>query len=223
LARQGNYITDFALDEIKYIIGPGDLFEIYIEKNKYIKEVNPEGKILLKKIGEINVNNFTLKEAKAEIIYRIKKYNNIARSYVNLFLPKKIRVFITGAVSKPGIYEVAANHRLTDVLTRAKWFRTDARKSLITITPKNGKSISINIGKFLVNGELESNPYIGQGFVIHVPFVDYTENTVTIRYKDWNVDVQVEDSETIADVILKFNSYQYAPPKNPIEIILRKG
>ncbi len=209
-------ILDAPIIDSLYMVGPGDVFDIHIEAKTISTQINAEGKIVLKKYGVFDATGKNLKETKDSLLILIKDYENLSRCFISLKNPKKVRVVVSGSVSKPGIYEIPSTYRITDALERSHGFNNDARKSLIFIKSSSGDSSAINISNFYKHGDLTQNPYVKQGTIIHVPPVDYNSPFVTIRFQKWDVTVQLEKEETLLDLIQKFNSYQFNPPRGTV-------
>ena len=211
------YVTDFPIDESEYVVGPGDLFEIHIEEDKHFYEVNPEGNIVLENIGVVPVADSILAVAKKALLKKIQSVNKNINCYVNLKRPKTMFVFVTGAVNIPGVHRTRGNIRVSDLIVHAKWFRPDAQKGTVKITSKTGTSKTVDLGKFLIHGDLENNPYITQGDIIYVPFIDYSKPYVTIRRNNTTNDVQLEEDDTLEDLLAKHQGYQaYTPPNSVV-------
>jgi len=208
---QEPFVGDFSLVDSVYIVGPGDLFQIFSESFSIEKQVNAEGNLILNRIGVLHVDGLTLKEARKLILDNLQTSHKRANCFVNLSKPKVMRIFVTGAVKNPGVYQVNGNNRLSDGIELAKGFSLLAQKSEIQLISKDGSSQNISLKKFLSSGDLQSNPYLTQGCIIHVPFIDYAKSWVTIRTDSGSFVVQVEPDETILDLIIK--SHSFAPPE----------
>lgn len=214
------YIGDFQIDENLYKIGPGDLFQIFIESSAMEKQVNAEGNILLSRIGIIHLDGLSLKEAKSLILDNLQTSHKRANCFVNLSRPKKMRVFLTGAVKEPGVYEVPGNYRLSDGLEKADGFSILAQKDNIRILSKDGSFQDVNFRKFALNGDLQSNPYLTQGCVIQVPFIDFKNPTVNVKTDSGSFTVQMEPGETVLDLILK--AHNFAPPEPYTAVVVKE-
>jgi protein involved in polysaccharide export with SLBB domain len=206
------YITDFSLTDSLYLVGPGDQFHICVGEKSFYRHVNAEGNLLLKDIGVIAVDSLTLKEAKHRILENLQAKNKNLLCFVNIHKPKSIRVFVTGAVKIPGIYELEGNMRLSDALQLAGEFTYKSKMDEIKITHKNGTEEIVNIKNFFMEGMLTANPYLDQGAIIHVPFIDYNQPLVHVR-RDFIMQIlQLHQNETLEDIIIKFNSYKDSIP-----------
>ena len=93
----------------KYQLGPGDKLLIrvfgYDEFNSEVI-VLPDGTINVSRIGSINVNGLTLKDAKKQLSYSYSKIFRNPIIYVDLLKTRPIRVAVSGEVNRPGIYSI---------------------------------------------------------------------------------------------------------------------
>jgi len=213
------YVGDAPLVDSLYVVGPGDLFQISFEASSVEKQVNPEGNIILNRIGIIHVGGLTLKAAETRILDYLQTAYRRSNCFVNLRRPKTIRVFITGAVNLPGIYQLPGNFRLSDALNMAGNFSVLAQRQDIQI--QSGDSIRIgNIQKFMSMGDLSFNPYLTQGCIIKVPFIDYDKPWVTVARDSETFVIQMNPGENAQDLML--SSYSFAFPATYSALLVRE-
>lgn len=181
---------DRRIDPEKYMVGPGDEFMLYLwgqlDQGQLLR-VNPEGKLLVPYVGPIEVADRSLAEAKKKIIRRVKtRYDKIEVS-VELSNVRKFRVFVTGEVEIPGTYQAWAVDRVSDMIKKTGGIRVTAgrvktagigetarsreigSRRNIRLSHLNGKTIVVDLDRFLTIGDLEANPYLKAGDVIYVP------------------------------------------------------
>ena len=93
----------------KYQLGPGDRLLIrvfgYDEFNSEVI-VLPDGTINVTRIGSIDVNGITLKEAKKQLSNSYSKIFRDPIIYLDLVKTRPIRVSVSGEVNRPGIYSI---------------------------------------------------------------------------------------------------------------------
>ena len=93
----------------RYNLGPGDKLLIRVfGYDKFNSEVIvlPDGTINVSRIGSIDVNNITLKDAKQLLS---KAYSKIFRDpiiFLDLVKTRPIKVVVSGEVNRPGIYSI---------------------------------------------------------------------------------------------------------------------
>jgi len=203
-ANLNSYATDYPVVDTLYKVGPGDVFQILFDFSSMEKQVNPEGNIILNRIGVIHLEGLTLKAAEKLILDNLQTTYKRANCFVNLRQPKMVRIFVTGAVNAPGSYEVPGNYRISDALKMAKSFSVLAQRGSIQL--QSGEDVqTVDLRKFLQAGDLNSNPYVTQGCIIKVPFVDYQKPWVTVARDSGSFIIQMQPGETVQDLVL--NSY----------------
>jgi protein involved in polysaccharide export with SLBB domain len=218
LSDRTPYVTDYPLMDSLYVVGPGDVFQLHYEASSLEKQVTPEGDIFLNRIGAVHVDGLTLRAAKKRILDKLATAFKRSDCFVGLSRPKTMRVFVTGAVNTPGTHEIPGNFRLSDALKIAGGFSAAAQKGVILITTED-TVLQVNLRGFLMEGDLSSNPYLPQGAVIHVPYVDYSRPWVTIRRNAESFATQMEPGETLADAV--FKSYSFTSPTPYSALLVR--
>ena len=190
---------DLEIDPDAYIVGPGDVLQLYVwgEFDQAIPvSVNPEGFALVPTIGAFNVSGQTLSQAKKSIIKaaQIEKYPGVEIT-VTLVSMRFFTVYLTGAVLTEGAHMVHPTTRISDLIklgggflddlkgtsieetvagkkfTRARQFmpQPTARRS-INIRHSNEQTDLVDLAMFLATGNVQHNPYVRMGDVIHVPY-----------------------------------------------------
>ncbi len=181
-------IQTFPLEERinpeKYIVGPGDLFNINIltsENLNFNIKINPSGNLMVPGVGVIElgaVNLHTARELIQKSIMDTYKNANINISLMNI---REFRVQISGGVNEPGFYTVTPITRLHDLINEAGGFHQLAKEYGIQMTRSSGKVDTINYFEYQLNGALESNPQFLENDRIFVPFGNIEEEGVVIK------------------------------------------
>ena len=213
------YSSDQSVVDSLYIVGPGDVFQIVYEANAVEKQVTPEGNISLNRMGVVQLQGLTLREAKKRILDRLLTSYRRENCFVTLARPKIMKIYVTGAVNNPGTFEVPGNLRLVDAIKAAGGFSGLAQKEEVQIITGETKHTA-RVQKFMREGDLASNPYLPQGVVVHVPFVDYSKPWVTVRRGGETFTIQTEPGETLVDAV--FKSYGFSPPAPYVAILVRE-
>lgn len=116
-----------AIDPEKYIIGPGDLFQINIwgaVSEEHQVRISPENKMIIPNVGEVTFKSLILAQAKNEIEQAIINRYKRAQISISLVAIRKFRVFVSGAVRRPGSVVVNANTRVSEVIEAVGGFKT---------------------------------------------------------------------------------------------------
>ena len=189
---------DRAIDPESYIVGPGDILQLYIwgEFDQPIAVfVNPEGYALVPTIGAFDVSNHTLAEVKEQIISAAhnEKYPGVEIT-LTLESMRFFTVYLTGAVLTEGAFSVHPITRLSDLIERGGGFVDDLRGTVeetisgkkvtrarlsqvqpmarrsIRVRSLDGSTEVVDLAMFLATGDLTLNPYLKMGDVVHVPY-----------------------------------------------------
>jgi len=188
---------DRPVDPNSYIVGPGDGFVVYIwgQVNQFHELiVTPEGKLIVPYVEPIPVAGLTLAEAKKKVVQKVREHYRVDVS-VELKALRRIRVFVTGQVARPGAYDVSPAHRAMDVLSSV-----GSRRN-IRIFRRNGDTLWVDLDRFLNLGDLSANPYLEAGDVIYVPpRGDVVHIYGAVKIGNRNA-YELRSGETIADLI----------------------
>lgn len=190
---------DREVDPDLYVVGPGDVLQLYIwgEFDQDIPfEINPEGYALVPTIGSYHVAGRTLSEAKRIITEAARaKYQGVDMT-LTLQSMRFFTAYVTGAVLKgEGAHVISPVTRVSDLIDLAGGFLDDyqgtersttgegeevtrlfdltkeptARRS-VRVMHKDGTVDEIDLAMFVATGDIQHNPYILMGDVVHVGF-----------------------------------------------------
>lgn len=163
---------DKKIDPNEYIVGPGDQFTIYlwgqIDKPQ-IATVNPEGKLLVPYVGPIDVSDLSLTKAKEKILRRVQERYRKIQVSVELSSIRRFLVYLTGQVNSPGIYRLSAVNRVLNAINSAGGLARGASRRNIEIYRQNGDTLHADLIRFYRLGDLDANPYVTMGDIIHIP------------------------------------------------------
>lgn len=168
-------ILEAELEEASYIVGPGDMFNLYIFsefENIFDLIISPEGQLAIPSVGMIELINLDLKTAKEKILEAVKEHYLHAQASVHLFGLRKFRVYITGEVVVPGTYFVQGSDRLSDVVEVAGGLNDWANDTALEIRHLDGTTDIINLTRFYRNAEKEHNPFLRGGDMIFAKSID---------------------------------------------------
>jgi protein involved in polysaccharide export with SLBB domain len=179
-----------------YFVGPSDVLALNIWSSPPVilsVTVTPEGTVLIPLVGEVDVENLSLAEAKRVIVEKIRTmYRGTAEPSVTLVKPRKVLVTVRGFVLNAGSFTVSAGNRVDKVIDRANSVSpTQTQEQLnqillggsvrnISVKHRDGTVSHVDILKFQATGEDQWNPYLREGDLIIVPRHDYRRNVVGI-------------------------------------------
>ena len=123
-------ITEGAIEPSKYIVGPGDLFSIFIGGPTPFQAIIPisvSGSLIALDAGSLDAAGKSLLDVQSEAIELLQsKYTNVSIE-VNLLQPRRYYVHVSGAVPEPGRYLMFPLSRLDDAVQQAFAAQVGAR------------------------------------------------------------------------------------------------
>ncbi|MCA9755424.1 MAG: SLBB domain-containing protein [Candidatus Eisenbacteria bacterium] len=172
------------VDPDTYRLVPGDRLLVGIwgdRPESYRTVVTPDGHLVVPDLLAVDVRNLTLSAAR-----------DAARTALAPLYPRKpvelhllglgnFRVAVTGAVSKPGLYDLNGTQRLSDLLREAEGVRKEASlrririrsndEALVDLEPSTAMTHGreVDHASWYVNGDLDANPHLRPGDTVEVP------------------------------------------------------
>ncbi len=116
-----------------YKVGPGDVLNYYnlttSSNNMQFVTVSPECSVFIPRVGEVNVRNMTITQAKAAVIAKVKEQQSNAVITLSLYKPRKVFVTLSGNTINNGIYSLPASYRIsTAILAISKMSESDQKQ-----------------------------------------------------------------------------------------------
>ncbi|MNX68774.1 Polysialic acid transport protein KpsD precursor [compost metagenome] len=158
-----------------------------------------EGRIYLPSIGEVDVNKRTTAQVQSDLLKRLGGRLKGLKASVLLVKTRKINVYVTGLVKRPGIVTVPVLSRLSVALARTGGVLPEGSKRRITLTHADGKSEVLDWYKFVNRGDLKANPRLAAGDVINVPPLGNQVNIGGAVYRPGQYEML--PNETIEDLL----------------------
>ena len=191
LAQAGQATRDSYTD---YEVGPEDLLEVQVygqdNLNRQVR-VNGQGEITLPLVGVVQVKGLSPQKIEKRLV-ELYGSNYLRQPQISVAVKeyRHQRVAVTGAVDKPGTYEMIGPRTLLEMLALAgglqdKGTTTKAGDVVHVIRRQGGRetkggpgapftpqadTMVINLKRLLVEGDAKLNIPIRHGDVIHVPF-----------------------------------------------------
>jgi protein involved in polysaccharide export with SLBB domain len=141
--------------------------------------VDPKGNIFIPKVGPITVLGVSNQDLNSIVLKSVKRvYKANVEVYVTLLSTQKVKVFLTGLVNKPGLYEGQSADSVLRFIDQAKGIRADIGGLRQIQLRRNNKTIkNIDLYDFLSSGTMPRLP-LQDGDVI---FVGSRQGIVTIE------------------------------------------
>jgi len=179
--------------------------DVYGASESYFQaEISPEGYAILENIGPVNLNGLTLEKAKLRLTNRFKKVYpgiQLKNTFLNISvgIPRAIRINITGEVNLPGTYNFSAFNTLYNALYVAGGITEKATLRDIKLYRNNKLISSVDVYKFLTEGDSRSNVRLENNDLILVgPYTNriFVEGAVKTAGK-----FEMKANETLSDLI----------------------
>ena len=117
--EQYEILLDRRIDPDEYVVGPGDYLSVYLWgelDQEYAGRVTPDGEVIIPTVGAVMVSDVTLSAAGDRIREAVgRTYTNLDVT-INLLRPRRFRLFVTGQVERPNMYEANSLMRVSDLL-----------------------------------------------------------------------------------------------------------
>ncbi|MDW8464785.1 MAG: SLBB domain-containing protein [Chloroherpetonaceae bacterium] len=163
-------VASQALAPPNYTVNAGDGLFIGIYSQTYTSyqlTVTPEGKIILPRVGELEVKNLTIPELKARLTAMLSKTYKRAEVSVALVSLRSFEVEILGETLYPTKVRVSAAERISDALAKSGVVLRTASLRQITLRRSNpDTTMQLDLLPYYRLLETRDNHYLREGDVI---------------------------------------------------------
>ncbi len=201
------FMMEDAIDPDTYQLGPMDALTITLRGSVPVimrgVVVNPMGEVVLPTIGNINLRDLTITEARVRIAEHAARYYRFDQLSVTLDVPKPVAVHLTGEAPRPGLQYVPASTRVDRVVLSNIFTAASARNVAVTSDNNGGSGAESQMAIPAVSGITPATPFnlanlqkefdLGDNRLHH-----YSLRNVTIEHRD--------GSRSSADIIGYFYS-----------------
>ena len=159
----------------EYEIGPEDLLEIFVWKEKDLQRevlVRPDGWLTFPLVGNVSAKGKTAQQLQDEIATRLRKYIPDPNVSISVKKVAGYKIFIIGKVNKPGEFVVGRYIDVIQALTLAGGLTPFASESNIKILRKENDKETVLLFDYSdvrKGKELQQNIMLKSGDVIIVP------------------------------------------------------
>ena len=182
IVKTSSFNSEEEIQKDIYILGPGDVLSIEflgttIEKDSY--QILNDGSISLPLAGDFYFTGKTIKQAKNEIVERLKV--EILKPTISITLEKArpISVFVLGEINNPGFYTLSNSSSsslgLPNLVTAIKsaggitnetYLKNVELLRLLPGNKKEYKKAELNLLDLIFEGQTKNNPYLFDGDII---------------------------------------------------------
>ena len=161
------------LSATSYRMTAGDTYELQIQLgsdrvNTFPLVLQDDYQLDIPYVGAVDVRERMFRDARREIVRRIKE--QVPARFVSFVLkqPALFDVFVYGGVGNPGIYTVTPLSRVSDLITVAGGPQAGSSLRRVELT-HDDITRAIDLTRFSTHGELDANPTLTPGDRVRVP------------------------------------------------------
>jgi polysaccharide export outer membrane protein len=155
-----------------YVLGPEDVIAVEVARHPDMNTealVLEDGTITVSRVGRLSVTGKTVQELQQLLT---QKYLEILRKpevTVGVKTPRVERVFVNGAVNKPGAVDLKKeNWRITEALAQAGGLSLRPDWVTMTLTRKSGGTVNVPVEQILAHPESSENLPLQPGDILIV-------------------------------------------------------
>jgi protein involved in polysaccharide export with SLBB domain len=175
VAAPASPLLDRPINRATYVLGAGDEVNVSIlggvNRNHTIP-VLPEGSVLVPAVGVVRVAGLTLDDAEDRVRAAVLRLYRDVQVRVGLSRVRQFKVFVVGNVEDPGVRVASAVTRVSEVVEGISPAGSIRRNVLVRRA--SGDTLSVDLARFLLTGDLTQDPALRDGDVLVVPTVGET-------------------------------------------------
>ena len=200
----------------RYVLAPPDVIQIHApvssEVNGSTRQIDPQGNISLKLLGEVKVAGLTPEEAAAKIKRLLDRYYVDPQVSVEVRGYNSKNVYVMGEVVRKGPYVYTGRDTLLDVLAKAHPTFLGWRAKIEVIRPdpvtKERKKLVVDLDKMIREGDPSMNVLLEEGDVVYVPPTPLAWVGLRVRELLYPVEPIVEAYQEPASALATYDYYQ---------------
>jgi polysaccharide export outer membrane protein len=160
-----------AVDPKTFAIGTEDIIRVMVWMNPDLSgnhTVRPDGKIAMPLIGELQAAGLTPDRLRAQITQALSEQIIKPEVTVEVMQVNSRKFYLTGEVTKTGMFPLIGEIKVFDALSMAGGFRDFAKKGDVLILRKDGQVFHFNWNEFVKGKHREKNIPLENGDTIVV-------------------------------------------------------
>ncbi len=191
-----NGICNQASDRFTYKVGPGDIISIIIiaggvEQAKADLVVSEQGEVALPFIGNIKASGLTLKSLEKKLYIPLEK-DYFVNPQVNIQIKEyhSLSFTISGAVAKPGKYELNFQPSMLDLIAQAGGVSSERGGIAYIIRDhqdSGNEPINVDLSKLLDEGNMSQNIMLVTRDKVYIPMEKKLNQTKTKVYVEGEI------------------------------------
>jgi protein involved in polysaccharide export with SLBB domain len=162
------------IDATRYRLGPGDVLILampgVLEEGAITMVVDAEGGLVLpSSAGRVRVAGLTLEEARGAVGKALATLVRERAFALSLREPRRFKVYVVGAVARPGAYAASPVTRATEVIEEAGGVLPGGSRRHVSVVRSDSLELRADLVAFAHLGATAENPLLEGGDVIRVP------------------------------------------------------
>ena len=200
----------------RYTLAPPDVIRIHApvspEVNSTTQQINPQGKVSLKLLGEVKVAGLTPQEAASKIELLLDRYYTAPKVGVEVVSYNSKSVYLFGEVSVKGPYAYTGRDTLLDLLAKARPTFLAWRAKVEVIRPdpvtQERKKLVVDLDEMIRKGDPTMNVLLEEGDIIYVPPTPLAWVGLRVREVLYPVEPIVDAYQRPAAMMATYDYYQ---------------
>jgi len=156
-----------------YVLTAGDSVEVAVFGEPSLSRtvtIRPDGKITLPLVGDVDAAGVTPSQLADRIATALKAYLKSPQVSVTVASVQPARVFLVGAVARPGSVDIQRGWTVFEVFAAAGGVTPRAALRRATLTRRStGQTIALDLDRLLVKGDRTADVPVEAGDIIMVP------------------------------------------------------
>ena len=158
-----------------YVIGPEDVLQVTFWRDADMSGevvVRPDGKISLPLLNDVQAAGLTPEQLRARITERARNYVDTPNATVVVKTINSRKVFITGAIEKPGVYPLTGGMTVLQLIATAGGLKEYAKSDEVRVIRNvNGQDVrfEFNYGRVVSGRNLKQNIELKPSDTVVVP------------------------------------------------------
>lgn len=155
------------VNPLEYIVGAGDIFSITVYTSQPFSTdvvVNPEGKLVLPRIGVVNAKGLTLDSVKKVVDAQARRIYQDVVVDISLAQVRQFKVYVLGAVAVPSVVSATPADHVFDVLEMAGGvLDTGSVRGIMLVREGKREPILVDLQRYMAYGDRSANPTVAAG------------------------------------------------------------
>jgi protein involved in polysaccharide export with SLBB domain len=175
----------------EYKIGPGDVLEITVwEGNQSTRQevlVQPNGRVSFGLMENMKASGLTASELNARMVSEMQQFLKRPRVELRVKQHNSRTVRLLGALNKPhsqgsgaGEYKLQGRTTVLEIIAAVGGPAPEADLKSVRIRRKDGETVSLNLYKTIIQGDLSQDMVLNDGDLIYLPTLSKEANRVYV-------------------------------------------